>query len=129
MAGWITPCWAGLRLRCPSCGQGRIFAGLTKMNPRCSVCGVIFEREEGDFLGAMVIAYSVTAVVVAAGVYAVEVWTDLDAYTHLFLWSLVAALFLLFGYRHMKGLWVGILCLMVGLHAPPDQVDPEGRAR
>ena len=55
MKGWIRPCWAGLRLRCPACGVGKIYAGLIRMNPQCSLCGAIFERDEGDFLGAICI--------------------------------------------------------------------------
>lgn len=121
MKGWISPCWAGLRLRCPSCGVGKIYAGLTRMNPRCSRCGVIFERDEGDFLGAICIAYSVTAVLVAVGIYLLEIFTDLNPYGHLLIWSLFAALFLWIGYRHMKGLWIGILHVMIGLTAENSQ--------
>lgn len=109
--------WTGLRLKCPACGNGRIYRSLTVMNPACPACGVVFEREEGDFVGAVVVAYSVTAVVVAAGVYAVEVLADLDPMLHVLLWSLVAALFLIFTYRNMKGIWLGILHAMVGLRA------------
>lgn len=49
--------WDLLRLRCPVCRQGRVFSGFYAMNSECKHCGVRFARENGYFLGAMVIAY------------------------------------------------------------------------
>jgi uncharacterized protein (DUF983 family) len=46
-----------LRLRCPRCRQGRMFRGLFAMNDPCPVCGMIYQREEGYFLGAMYVSY------------------------------------------------------------------------
>lgn len=56
--------------RCPRCRAGRIFQyslfrGFPKMNDRCPVCGLQFEREEGYFLGAMYISYGLALVVIA----------------------------------------------------------------
>jgi hypothetical protein len=34
-----------------------------KMNPRCSACGLVFDREPGYFLGAMMISYGISAAV------------------------------------------------------------------
>lgn len=109
--------WEGMRLRCPACGQGRIFRTFSAMNSECPHCGVVFEREEGDFLGAMVVAYSITAVLIAAGILIVEVLTDLDATAHAVIWSVLAALFLILTYRNMKGIWIGILHVMMGLRS------------
>jgi len=48
--------------RCPRCRTGRIFRGLilwfVPMNQLCPVCGLVFEREQGYFLGAMYISYA-----------------------------------------------------------------------
>jgi uncharacterized protein (DUF983 family) len=38
--------------RCPYCGSPGIFDGYFALRERCPRCGVRFEREEGDFLGA-----------------------------------------------------------------------------
>jgi uncharacterized protein (DUF983 family) len=46
-----------LRERCPRCRQGRMFRGRFDMNDPCPVCGLIFQREEGYFLGAMYVSY------------------------------------------------------------------------
>ncbi|HYF95006.1 MAG TPA: DUF983 domain-containing protein [Symbiobacteriaceae bacterium] len=115
MGEMLRSAWIGMQLKCPACKTGRIYCGLTRMNEACPSCGVVFEREEGDFLGAVVVAYSITAVLVAGGVYAVEVLTDLDATAHVLLWSLVGAGFLITTYRNMKGIWLGILHAMTGL--------------
>jgi uncharacterized protein (DUF983 family) len=47
-----------LMLRCPACGQGRIFGPRFRMNRRCSACGAIFWKNEGEWLGPVVVDYS-----------------------------------------------------------------------
>ncbi len=48
-----------VKLRCPSCGAGRIFAGPLRMNEFCPHCGLRFEREAaGYFTGAMYFSYA-----------------------------------------------------------------------
>ncbi len=49
--------------RCPRCGGGGLFASWFRIRQRCPRCGLRLEREEGGFLGAMVVNYGVTAVV------------------------------------------------------------------
>jgi uncharacterized protein (DUF983 family) len=58
--------WAMLRLRCPRCWQGRLFRGMFAMNDPCPVCGLLFQREEGYFLGAMYFSTALTAVFIGA---------------------------------------------------------------
>jgi uncharacterized protein (DUF983 family) len=52
----------GARKRCPRCGERKIFDGFFKLTPRCPVCDLRFEREEGGFLGAMALNYTVAIV-------------------------------------------------------------------
>ncbi|WP_337187787.1 DUF983 domain-containing protein [Phenylobacterium sp.] len=33
---------AGLRCRCPQCGEGKLFAGFLRIAPRCARCGLDF---------------------------------------------------------------------------------------
>ena len=45
--------WRALRLRCPNCGQGRLFTSWLRMRERCPVCGLKLERgEEGYQVGS-----------------------------------------------------------------------------
>jgi uncharacterized protein (DUF983 family) len=48
--------------RCPRCKQGQVFRDgvlglLGAMHDRCPVCGLVFLRESGYFLGAMYVSY------------------------------------------------------------------------
>ena len=62
-----------LRLRCPVCGDGRLFRGYLKMNDVCPDCGYVHAREGGYWLGAMYVNYGV---VVAVSMAAHLVMTD-----------------------------------------------------
>jgi uncharacterized protein (DUF983 family) len=43
--------------KCPQCLKGSVFRGPFSMNRACPVCGHVFEKEPGYFLGATVAAY------------------------------------------------------------------------
>jgi uncharacterized protein (DUF983 family) len=43
-----TALWRGWRKRCPQCGQGALYAGWTRAAARCAVCGLVYERNQGD---------------------------------------------------------------------------------
>jgi len=67
-----------LRQRCPRCRRGRIFRysifrGFPKMQERCSVCDLKFEREPGYFLGAMYVSYALALAIIA--MIAVLLWS------------------------------------------------------
>jgi uncharacterized protein (DUF983 family) len=63
-----------LRLRCPECGDGRIFAGSLRMNVFCSKCGLRFEREPaGYFTGAMYFSYAL-AIPILGGLTVLGLW-------------------------------------------------------
>lgn len=50
--------WAIVRQRCPRCQKGKMFRGTFAMNDPCPVCDLLFQREEGYFLGAMYLSYA-----------------------------------------------------------------------
>ena len=54
----------GLRLQCPRCGGGRLYRKLYRMNRACPVCGLGYYRESGYYVGAMMINYGITALIV-----------------------------------------------------------------
>jgi uncharacterized protein (DUF983 family) len=60
---------AMIRGRCPRCCQGKIFHGRFAMNDPCPVCGLIFQREEGYFLGAMYTSYLISSVLLMGGYF------------------------------------------------------------
>ena len=50
----------GFRKRCPRCAARDGFRSWFQLKSLCPRCGLRFEAEEGGFLGAMVLNYSVT---------------------------------------------------------------------
>jgi len=107
--------WSPLRLlrtiwrqRCPACGEGALFAGLTAVAPTCERCGVRFERESGSFTGPVVLGYTVGAA--AAAIVGVAVWARYGLFAG-FEWMLVAvaALAALLSYRPCKAAWIWLL--------------------
>lgn len=69
----------GALLRCPRCGSGGLFRGLTTMVERCPRCGLSFEHEEGYWVGAMTINVTVALVVgiLAIGAAVAATWPDI----------------------------------------------------
>jgi uncharacterized protein (DUF983 family) len=51
--------WRALTLRCVVCGEGRPFATWLSLRERCPVCGYRFEREQGYWVGSMVLNYGI----------------------------------------------------------------------
>ena len=56
-----------LQLRCPICGDRRLFAGWLSMRPRCLQCRLRTERPDGFFLGAMTFNLVVSELTFVAG--------------------------------------------------------------
>lgn len=40
-------------LKCPRCGRGKVFRRFVIMNETCTHCGLVFDRGQGYWLGAM----------------------------------------------------------------------------
>ncbi len=56
----------GLRKRCPVCAEKDIFASFFTIREQCPNCGLEFEREEGYWLGAMVVAMALVIITFTA---------------------------------------------------------------
>jgi len=101
----------GLTFRCPNCGARSLVRGPLSLNARCPVCDLLFEREEGFFLGAMVFNY-VFSVLIAGVVPCVLFLTGLAnapmrEQVTVFVGALLAALILtIVLYIPSKSLWL-----------------------
>ncbi|NND04581.1 MAG: DUF983 domain-containing protein [Acidimicrobiia bacterium] len=51
--GWWRGAARALLLRCPRCGQGKVFRRFVIMNSECSACDLTFDRGSGYWLGSM----------------------------------------------------------------------------
>lgn len=70
--------------RCPWCGGRGVFASWFELKPVCPTCGYRFEREEGYWVGAMVVVtgliylvFAVLMLVVIAATHPDVPWTPL----------------------------------------------------
>ena len=98
----------GVRLRCPRCGQGHLFAGLFTMHPHCAECALTFEPEPGYFIGAIYINYAATTLIAIVGFLALDYCTSLSLFWQLVLWGGFAIFFPLFFFRYSRSLWLSI---------------------
>lgn len=64
-SGWLSSLTKGMRRVCPSCGEGRLFAGYLTINPACSHCGLAFEPIRADDAPAYFTLFIVGHLVVA----------------------------------------------------------------
>jgi len=98
----------GLRLRCPRCGRGALFRGAFTMYERCPACGLVFEREQGYFVGAIYVNYAATVGIAVVGFLLLDSYTDLSIGTEIVLWSVFGIAFPLFFFRYSRSLWLSI---------------------
>ena len=97
-----------LGLRCPRCGGAPLFTGLVRMQVRCPVCGLVFEREAGYFIGAIYINYGLTVGLAVAGYFALEAWLAPSAGRQVAVWGAFAVLFPLWSFRYSKAFWLAL---------------------
>jgi uncharacterized protein (DUF983 family) len=105
----------GARLRCPACGGPLVFQSPFRVRHHCPACGAVFQREEGFFVGAIMLNVVTTeAAVMAAAAFSLLLLPGRDA---LLLWLLfaVALLFPVAFYHHAWSLWLAGDHLVEGL--------------
>lgn len=78
----VSPFRAGLRARCPRCGEGRLFQGFLTVAPKCEHCGLDFaEVDTGDGPAVFIILIAgflvVGLVLVAEVLYQPPYWVHL----------------------------------------------------
>jgi len=98
----------GVRLRCPRCGQGRLFSGFFTMRERCPQCGYVFEQEQGYFIGAIYINYAATVALGLPGFLALHAYTDMSLTRQLVVWLGFAGLFPVWFFRYSRSLWLSL---------------------
>jgi uncharacterized protein (DUF983 family) len=104
----------GMLKRCARCGSGRLFRSWFTMTERCPRCGLLFEREEGQWVGAMIVNFAVAmaALVAVLGVGLLLTWPDVP-WTGLTVVAVVMVVALPVAlYPWSKTVWVAIDLLM-----------------
>jgi uncharacterized protein (DUF983 family) len=59
------------RGQCPHCGARGIFSGLNDLKDHCPTCRFSFVREEGYWLGAMIVIMALVIIIFGSGPSAV----------------------------------------------------------
>lgn len=98
----------GFTHRCPNCGRHTLFAGINwlRANEQCRECGLRFEREPGFFLGATVINYTLTTVLMLAPLLVLVFQQRVDTVTAIAAAAGWCVVFPLVFYRTAKSLWL-----------------------
>jgi uncharacterized protein (DUF983 family) len=86
----------GIRLCCPRCGRAPLFRGMFSMFERCAACGLLLEREQGYFVGAIYVNYAATVGITMTGFLLLDRYTDLAVTTQIVLWSVFGIVFPVF---------------------------------
>lgn len=98
----------GILLRCPVCGQGKLFRSAFGMHQQCPVCHFAYEREEGYFTSAIAIDLVVSELIVTAVALPLAANPGIPIMAAL-LWCIPLAILLpVLFYRHSRSLWMSV---------------------
>jgi uncharacterized protein (DUF983 family) len=107
MNGPVSPYSAGLRCRCPRCGEGRMFQGFLTLAPKCERCDLDYGfAEAGDGPAVFVILIAGFVVVFAALI--VEALWRPPYWLHAVLWVPLLLILTLGLLRPLKGLLIAL---------------------
>ena len=101
------PIKAGLKCRCPRCGEGRLFSSYLKVADRCSVCGLDFSKSDSGDGPAIFIMFIVGFIVVFGGLI-VEVKYQPPYWLHAVIWGSVTIGLSLALLPPLKGMMVAL---------------------
>ena len=101
------------RCRCPRCHDGPLFRGWpNRVLPQCPICGLKYFREEGYFVGGMVVTYILAmAVIVVVSLVVFFVLPEnglLSENGKMALWFASAILLTLAFLRRSYSLWISL---------------------
>jgi uncharacterized protein (DUF983 family) len=116
-----------IRLRCPNCGEGSLFASYGRLRKRCPECGLWLERGEGDYyLGAYMVALIFIETLFAVGFVLVLVitWPDPPWDAIQYGGVVVLAAGAIIAYPFSKTIWLAIDLMFRPL--TPDDISGDG---
>jgi len=115
--------------RCPVCGQGELFKGWLTLHETCPVCQARYFRDPGNWTAPTAFGYGIgaaSAVGALVVMWVAGVLTSWPEYLVAGVAILVALVFTLGTFRHVKAFWVAVLTGMG--HVYPDQL-PEDASK
>jgi uncharacterized protein (DUF983 family) len=103
-----------LKLQCPVCGEASIVQRPFNLKHHCTACGVIFKREEGFFVGAIMANVVATEILVLLTYFACLL-VDLNDRAMLTILFAIGVAFPIAFYHHSWALWLAMDHLIEGL--------------
>jgi uncharacterized protein (DUF983 family) len=97
-----------LSLRCPICGEGRLFIRPFKMHKRCPHCQYKFEREEGYFSGAMALNIIISEFMVTASVLPLAFTPSIPIVPCVIIGVPLVFILPLLLFHHSRSLWLAM---------------------
>jgi uncharacterized protein (DUF983 family) len=92
---------------------GKLFRTYLRMHDECPRCGVGFARESGQWLGSMDINLTLSLLALLLPVVFLP---ELSLARELEIWGAAAVLLPLVLFRHIRGLWTGLVFLSGGVY-------------
>ncbi|MCC5947241.1 MAG: DUF983 domain-containing protein [Nitriliruptoraceae bacterium] len=106
----ISPLVRGIKGACPHCGGRGIFASIAELRDACPTCRYSFVREEGYWLGAMIVIFAIVLVLFGSWFVGgmLLTWPDVPWNTLMIGGILLNGIvpFVLYGWS--KSIWVGL---------------------
>ncbi|WP_127596430.1 DUF983 domain-containing protein [Nitratireductor alexandrii] len=103
----VEPIGAGLKGRCPRCGEGRLFSGYLNVNENCGNCGLGFDFADAGDGPAVFVILIVGFLVVGLALWA-EVSFGPPLWLHFWLWIPLAVVGSLVPLRLFKGVLINL---------------------
>ncbi len=107
--------------RCPYCGATGIFSSFWSLRQQCPRCGVVFEREDGYFLGAYAVNLIAAEFLGFGGILILLISSNLSTLALQLIAVVVAIGLPVLGYPFTRSLWM-VIDLMI--HHP--ELQPRG---
>ena len=99
----VPPLSAGLKCRCPNCGEGQLFRGYLEMNDSCAACGADFSvADNGDGPAFFVMFAALIVITPAAMLF--ELAFSPPAWVHALIWLPTILIFCMILLRPFKAI-------------------------
>ena len=114
----------GISIRCPNCGGKTLFkpGKLFEVNAACPNCGLVIERDEGSFLGAVALNFGTTVVVFLVPVLLLYLGGVFSGRTAAIIAGLGAIGFPILFYRSSRSFWLMNYYFVLPQHLPANKV-------
>lgn len=101
----VEPIAAGIKGRCPRCGEGRLFFGYLTVDKHCGVCGLDYSFADAGDGPAVFVMLIIGFIVVGLALW-MEVTANPPLWVHFILWIPLTIVLCLAALRAIKGVLI-----------------------